>query len=78
MNEIALNKNEGTTQKKIKNNIKNHIKDNNINLLFLSKKAHINFCILAFILYFPFLKIRLIKAIKICNALEIKLSNILN
>lgn len=77
--EIILNKNNGeVTQKSIKNNIKNYMKCDSINLLTLSRKASINYCILVFLLYFPFFKVRLTKAIKICKALEIKLSDILD
>lgn len=62
--------------KKIKTNAKNQMVNKNINIIVLSKKAHINICILTFLLYFPFSKIKLTQSIRICKALKLKVSDI--
>lgn len=77
-NDMILEKNNiKITQKRIKANIKNQMYNKNINILGLSKKSHINIYILTLLLYFPLSKVKLTKAIKICKALELKLSDIL-
>ena len=65
-----------TGLKTIKANIKKQMCNRNINISALSKKTHINICILIFLLYFPFAKIKLTHAIKICKTLKISLSDI--
>ena len=62
--------------KRLQANIKNQMIDKNINIMDLSKKAHINVCILTFLLYFPFSKIKLTQSISICKALNLNLSDI--
>ena len=65
-----------TGLKTIKANIKKQMCNRNINISALSKKTHINICILIFLLYFPFAKLRLTQTIKICKALKLKISDV--
>lgn len=62
--------------KRLQANVKNQMVDKNINITDLSKKTHINVCILTFLLYFPFSKIKLTQSIRICEALKLKVSDI--
>lgn len=71
-----LVRNDGKLNLKIKNNIKNKMHTENISLFELSEKTNINICKLIFLLNFSFSKIKLSHAIKICEALEIQVSDI--
>ncbi|OOM74457.1 hypothetical protein CLPUN_39100 [Clostridium puniceum] len=65
------------TQRTIKNNIKRYINGNNLNIIILSKSTDINILKLIFMIYFPFSKIKLSKAIIICNVLNLKPSDVI-
>jgi DNA-binding Xre family transcriptional regulator len=62
--------------KSIKINIKTIMNAKNMGLLDLSKKSGVNIFVLMFLLYSNFSKLKLSNAIKICNALEIEVSEI--
>jgi DNA-binding Xre family transcriptional regulator len=76
-NEMTLGRNNvRVSQRKTKTNIKNYMHSKNITVSILSHKTHINIYFLIFLLYFPFAKIKLTHAIKICKTLKISLSDI--
>lgn len=61
---------------KVKNNIKNKMNIENIDLFELSKKTNISVLKLIILLNFSFSRIKLSYAIKICEALKIQVSDI--
>lgn len=63
-------------RKIIKINIKRYMCIKNINVLKLSKRAHLNIFRLILILYSPFSTIRLSESIRICKVLELGVSDI--
>ena len=64
------------SQKIIKGNIKKQMFSEDIGVFVLSKKININIFILFFLLYTPFLKLKLNRTLKICKALKIGISDI--
>lgn len=66
------------TQKRIRRNLKRQMKDKNINLKDISVKTNINIVKLIYLLYCPFSRFKLSSSIKICKALKINTSDILN
>ncbi|WP_238899394.1 hypothetical protein [Clostridium sp. YIM B02500] len=66
------------SQTNIKKNIKRYMYDRKEKMVSLSKKANINILKLIYLLYCPFSKVKLSTSIKLCKALNIELSKILN
>ena len=64
-------------EKLIKSNIKKYIDIRGVSLFDLSKETKINIMILIYIIYVPYSKIKLSKAIMVCKALGIQLSDII-
>lgn len=62
---------------KVKASIKKYMTKCNLNLKAFSKKSNINYFILIWLLYFPFSKIKLTQAIKICKSLDISVCQLL-
>lgn len=67
---------EKSNSKGIKSNIKDKMKKENISVFKLSEETNINVCKLIFLLNFSFSKIRLSYAIKICEVLKIRVSDV--
>ena len=59
-----------------KSRIKNMMVKRNVKIFGLSKKTDINIAVLISVLYFPLHKIKLTQCIRICKALNIKVSDI--
>lgn len=68
---------EKTSHKIIRLNIKKYLNNRNVKLIELSEKTHINIFALMFLMYYPFSKVKLTNAIKICKILKIELLDIL-
>jgi len=61
----------------IKSNIRRYINNKGTGLVDLSGSAHINIFILIYLLYCPFSKIKLSNSFKICKALNLQVSKLL-
>lgn len=66
------------SQTNIKKNIKRYMYDRKERMVSLSNKANISILKLIYLLYCPFSKLKLSASIKLCKALNIELSEILN
>lgn len=56
--------------------IKKHLIKKGMGLKTLSENSHISIIKLAYLLYFPFSRIKLTQALKICSALDISISQL--